>query len=68
MAAVARAAALGDLPKAAVAAVDTNLAVATVAARAAVRAVMVDKRVVKVVASNGKHLDEPSSYSLVLLE
>ena len=67
MAAVARAAALGDLPKAA-AAVDTNLAVATVAARAAARAVMVDKRVVKVVASNGKHLDEPSSYSLVLLE
>jgi hypothetical protein len=69
MAAVARAAALGDLPKAAAAAaVDTNLAVATVAARAAARAVMVDKRVVKVVASNGKHLDEPSSYSLVLLE
>jgi hypothetical protein len=64
---VARAVALGDLPKAAAAvAADTSLAVATVAAKAVVRAAMEDKRVVKVVASNGKHLDESSSYSLVL--
>ena len=39
-----------------------------VAAKAVVRAAMEDKRVVKVVASNGKHLDEPSSYSLVFSE
>ena len=61
------AAALGDLPRAAAVA-DTSLAVATVAAKAVVRAAMEDKRVVKVVASNGKHLGEPSSYSLVLSE
>jgi hypothetical protein len=48
------------------AAADTSLAAATVAARAVARAVTVVKRVVRVVASNGKHLDEPSAYSLVL--
>jgi hypothetical protein len=63
----AKAAALGVLPRAVAAAADTNLAAATAAVREEARAVATaDKRVVRVVASNGKPLDEPSAYSLVL--
>jgi hypothetical protein len=70
----AKVAVLGVLPRAVVAAADTNLAAATAAARAEVKAATVDKKVVREVArvarvaSNGKHLDRPLSYGLVLLE
>lgn len=56
---MAKAAALGVLLKEAAAAADTSLAAATVAVRAVARVATVVKRVVKVVASNGKHLDGP---------
>jgi hypothetical protein len=60
----AKAAVLGVLLRAVVAAADTNLAAATAAARAEVKAATADKKVVRVVASNGKHSDETLSYGL----
>jgi hypothetical protein len=55
----AKAAVTGVLLRAVVAAADTNLAAATAAVREEVKAATADKKVARVVASNGRHLDEP---------
>ena len=55
---------LGVLLRAVAAAADTNLAAATAAVRAEVKVATADKKVVRVVASNGKHSDESLSRGL----